>query len=59
MAFKRTLSAEETYYAARWEHLRAGYFARLGPAYAELANECSYMADIHESRLRTLEQEAA
>ena len=59
MAYHRTLSPDETFYAAKWERLRAGYFARLGPHYAELANECSYMADIHESRLRSLEEEAA
>ena len=59
MAYQRTLSAEQLHYAERWERLRAGYFASLGPHYAELANECSYMADIYESRLRTLEEEAA
>ena len=59
MAYQRTLSAEQTFYAERWERLRSEYFASLGPHYAEQANECSYMADIYESRLRALEQEAA
>ena len=58
MPYGRNLTPEQLRYAHRWALVRAAFFDKRGPHYAELAADCRYQADIHLSALRAHEQNA-